>query len=73
MSESVIEQPMDETRNDMVVSDTPQDVTHEMTSTQEPHRSGRIVKPPIRFISLGETYEAISEKAELILTLMKRQ
>ena len=73
MSESVIEQPVDETRNDMVVSDTPQDVTHEMTSTQEPHRSGRIVKPPIRFISLGETYEAISEKAELILTLMKRQ
>ena len=73
MNESVIEQPMDETRNDMVVSDTPQDVTHEMTSTQEPHRSGRIVKPPIRFISLGETYEAISEKAELILTLMKRQ
>ena len=73
MSESVIEQPMDETRNDMVVSDTPQDVTHEMTSTQGPHRSGRIVKPPIRFISLGETYEAISEKAELILTLMKRQ
>ena len=73
MSESVIEQPVDEIRNDMVVSDTPQDVTHEMTSTKEPYRSGRIIKPPIRFISLGETYEAISEKAELILTLMKRQ
>ena len=38
--------------------------THEMTSTQEPRCSGRIVRPPIRFISLGETYEAISEKAE---------
>ena len=30
-----------------------------------PHRSGRIVQPPIRFIGLGETYEAISEEAEL--------
>ena len=29
-----------------------------------PRRSGRIVKPPIRFIGLGETYEAISEEAE---------
>ena len=35
-----------------------------MTSTQEPHCSGRIVRPPIRFISLGEPYEAISEEAE---------
>ena len=55
---------MDKTRDDEVVSDTPQDITHEMTSTQEPHRSGRIVRPPIRFIGLGETYEAISEEAE---------
>ena len=46
------------------VSDTPQDITHEMTSTQEPRRSGRIVRPPIRFIDLGETYKAISEEAE---------
>ena len=30
-----------------------------------PRRSGRIVRPPIRFIGLGETYEAISEEAEL--------
>ena len=55
---------MDETRNDVVVLDTPQDITHEMTSTQEPCRSGRIVRPPIRFISLRETYEAISEEAK---------
>ena len=26
---------MDETRNDVVVSNTPQNITHEMTSTQE--------------------------------------
>ena len=35
-----------------------------MSSTQVPHRSGRIVRPPIRFIDLGETYEAISKEAE---------
>ena len=35
-----------------------------MTSTQEPCRSGRIVRPPVRFIGSGETYVAISEKAE---------
>ena len=35
-----------------------------MTSTQEPRCSGRIVRPLIRFIGLGETYEAISEEAE---------
>ena len=29
-----------------------------------PRRSGRIVRPPIRFISLGETYEVILEEAE---------
>ena len=55
---------MDETRDYVVVLDTPQDITHEMTSTQEPRRSGRIVRPPIRFIGLGETYEDISEEAE---------
>ena len=33
MNELVFEQSMDETRNDVVVSDTPQDITHEMTST----------------------------------------
>ena len=32
MNEPVIEQPMDETRDDVVVLDTPQDITHEMTS-----------------------------------------
>ena len=41
-----------------------QDTTQEMSSTQVPHCSGRIVWPPIRFIGLGETYEAISEEAE---------
>ena len=29
-----------------------------------PCRSGRIVRPPIRFIGLRETYEAISKEAE---------
>ena len=64
MNESVNEQPMDETRDDVAVLDTPQDITHEMTSTQVPRCSGRIVRPPIRFIGLRETYEAISEEAE---------
>ena len=64
MNEPVNEQPMDETRDDVAVLDTPQDITHEMTSTQAPCRSRRIVRPPIRFIGLGETYEAISEEAE---------
>ena len=64
MNEPVIEQPMDETRDDVDVLDTPQNSTHEMTSTQVPRRSGRNVRPPIRFISLGETYEAILEEAE---------
>ena len=35
-----------------------------MTSTQQSHHSGRIVRPPVRFIGLGETYEAISKEAE---------
>ena len=35
-----------------------------MSRTQVLRRRGRIVRPPIRFIGLGETYEAISEKAE---------
>ena len=39
MNEPVIEQIMDETRNDVVLSNTPQDITHEMTSTQKPHCS----------------------------------
>ena len=64
MNEPVNEQPMDETMDDVAVLDTPQDITHEMTSTQVPHRSRRIVRPLIRFISLGETYEAISKEAE---------
>ena len=53
---------MDKTRNDVVVLDTPQDITHEMTSTQEPRRSERIIRPLVRFIGLGETYEAILEE-----------
>ena len=73
MNEPVNKQPMDETRDDVVESDTPQDITHEMSSTQVPYRSGRIVRLPIRFIGLGETYEAIFEEAKLILTLMKKQ
>ena len=57
----VIEQPMDETRDNVAILDTPQDSTHEMSSTQVPHRSGRIIRSPIRFIGLGETYETILE------------
>ena len=55
---------MDDTRDDVVILDKPQDITHEMTSTQVSCCSGRIVWPPIRFIGLGETYEAILEEAE---------
>ena len=65
MNEPINEQPMDETRDVVAVLDTPQDITYEMTNTQVPRRSRRIVWPPIRFIGLGETYEAISEEAEL--------
>ena len=64
MNEPINEQPRDETRDDVVVLDTPQDTTHEMSSTQVSRCSGRIVRPPIRFIGLGETYEAISEEVE---------
>ena len=64
MNKPINEQPMDETRDDVAVLDTPQDITHEMTSTQVPRCSGRIVRSPIRFIGLGETYEAISEEAK---------
>ena len=64
MNEPVNVQPIDETRDDVNVLDTPQDTTQEMSSTQVPRRSGRIVQPPIRFIGLGETYEAISEEAK---------
>ena len=34
MNEHVIEQSIDGTRDDVVVLDTPQDITHEITSTQ---------------------------------------
>ena len=34
---------MHETRDDVGALDTPQDITHEMTSTQVPRRSGKIV------------------------------
>ena len=51
MNEPVNEQPINETRD-------------EMSSIQVPHHSGRIVRPPIRFIGLGETYEAILEETE---------
>ena len=64
LDEPAIEQPMDENRDDVAILDTPQDSTHEMTSTQVPRRSGRIIRSPIRFIDLGETYEAISKEAE---------
>ena len=49
---------------DVTVLDTPHDTIQEMSSTQVPRRSGRIVRPPIRFIGLGETYKAISKEAK---------
>ena len=64
IDEPVIEQPMDETRDDVAILDTPQGSTYEMSSTQVPHRSGRNVRSPMRIIGLGETYEAISKKTE---------
>ena len=36
-----------------------------MSSTQVARCSGRIVRPPIRFIGLGETYESILEESKL--------
>ena len=64
MNETIIDQSMDETRDDVVVLDSPQDTTHEMTSTLEPRRSGRSIRPPVRFTLLGETFEAILERPE---------
>ena len=64
MNELVIEKSMDETIDNVVVSDTPQDITYQITSTQEPRHSGRIVRPPVRFTCLEETYEAISKEFE---------
>ena len=61
IDELVIQQPMDETRDNVAILDTPQDSTHEMSSSQVPHRSGRIIRSPIRFIGLGETYKTILE------------
>ena len=43
MNEPAIEQSMDESRDDVVVSDTLQDITYKMTSTQEHRCRGRIV------------------------------
>ena len=63
MSEPVSEQPREEIGDDVAVLDIPQDTTHEMSNTQVPCRSGRIVRPPIRFIGLGKTYEVILENA----------
>ena len=45
MNEPVIEQPMHETRDNVDVLDTPQDITHEMTSTQVPRRSENCSAP----------------------------
>ena len=65
IDELVIEQPMDETRDDVAVLDTPQDSTYKMTSTQVPRRSGRIVQPPVRFTFMGETFEVILDVPKL--------
>ena len=41
INEPVNEQPIDETRDKVVVLDTPQDTIHDMSSTQVPCCSGR--------------------------------
>ena len=64
MTKPVIEQSMDETMNDVVVSNTPEDTIHEVTSTLEPHHNGRSIRPPIRFTLMGETFESISKGHE---------
>lgn len=48
----------------MVVSDAPHVTTDLILSTIIPHRSGRIIWAPNRFMFLGETYEAIREEPE---------
>ena len=53
MNEPIIEQPMHKTRDNV-----------EMTRTQVPHRSGRSIRPPVRFTLLGETFEAILKGLE---------
>lgn len=45
----------------MVVLDRPYGTIQEMTSTPEPCRSGKIIKLPVRFTLLGETYKVIPE------------
>ena len=50
---------MDEIRNDVIVSDTTQDITYKMTSRLDLCRSGRSTRPPVRFTLLGETFETI--------------
>ena len=64
---------MHETRDNVDVLDTPQDITHEMTSTQVPCCSGRIVRPPIRFIGLEKLMKLSQKRLNWIPTLMKRQ
>ena len=48
----------------MVVLDAPYGTIHEKTSTPEPCHSGKIIKLPVRFTLLGETYEVIPEGLE---------
>lgn len=42
--------------------DTPDTISPEPTITLEPYCSGRIVRPPNRFMFLEETYEAVLEE-----------
>ena len=73
MNEPIIDQSMDETRDDVVVLDSPQDASHEMISTLEPCRSGRSIRSLVRF-TLWEKLLKLSQKGlNLILTLMKRR
>ena len=61
INEPVNKQPMDETRDNVAILDTPQDTTHEMSSTEVPCQSGRIVRPTQKEgIDYNETFSLVA-------------
>ena len=56
ITKRIIEKSINEIWNEVVVFDTPHDTNHEMTiRPNNPCRSGRSIRPIIRFTPLGET------------------